>query len=294
MMAEDTLGENRGTPLHRVVSPAVCSSRSSVSRLLPVLRWLLHFASAVNENASGSNCQPLGQGGHYNRCNFGHRLEHGQAVCKAWRAEYMPPDAKILQTPGDLTDTKLAETLVETTSKKFGKIDILVNCAGIIGNGSIETTSLEQYDEMFAINVRSVFHLISVAVPHLILSKGNIVNVSSVTGMRSFPNVLAYCMSKSAVDQLTHCSALELAGKQVRVNAVNPGVVITELQKRGGMSEESYQTFLEHSKTTHPLGRAGNPEEVAKTIAFLASDAASFITGVTLPVDGGRHLTCAR
>uniref|UniRef100_A0A023FY57 Putative classical n=1 Tax=Amblyomma parvum TaxID=251391 RepID=A0A023FY57_AMBPA len=208
--------------------------------------------------------------------------------------EYMPPDTKILQTPGDLIDTKLAETLVETTSKKFGKIDILVNCAGIIGNGNIETTSLEQYDEMFAINVRSVFHLISLAVPHLITSKGNVVNVSSVTGMRSFPNVLAYCMSKSAVDQLTHCSALELASNQVRVNAVNPGVVITELQKRGGMSEESYKTFLEHSKTTHPLGRVGNPEEVAKTIAFLASDAASFITGVTLPVDGGRHLTCAR
>lgn len=208
--------------------------------------------------------------------------------------QYMPKDVKILQTPGDLTDTQLAETLVESTSKKFGKIDILVNCAGIIANGSIENTSLEHYDEMFAINVRSVFHLMTLAVPHLILSKGNVVNVSSVTGIRSFQNVLAYCMSKSAVDQLTHCSALELASKQVRVNAVNPGVVLTELQKRGGMTDESYAAFLEHSKTTHPLGRVANPDEVAKAIAFLASDAASFITGVTLPVDGGRHATCAR
>lgn len=208
--------------------------------------------------------------------------------------QYMPKDAKILQTPGDLRDTQLAETLVESTSKKFGKIDILVNCAGIIANGSIENSSLEQYDEMFAINVRSVFHLMSLAVPHLILSKGNVVNVSSVTGIRSFPNVLTYCMSKSAVDQLTHCSALELASKQVRVNAVNPGVVLTELQRRGGMTEESYAAFLEHSKTTHPLGRVASPDEVAKAIAFLASDAASFITGVTLPVDGGRHTTCAR
>lgn len=208
--------------------------------------------------------------------------------------QYMPKDVKILQTPGDLTDTQLAETLVESTSKKFGKIDILVNCAGIIANGSIENTSLAQYDEMFAINVRSVFHLMTLAVPHLILSKGNVVNVSSVTGIRSFQNVLAYCMSKSAVDQLTHCSALELASKQVRVNAVNPGVVLTELQKRGGMTDESYAAFLEHSKTTHPLGRVANPDEVAKAIAFLASDAASFITGVTLPVDGGRHATCAR
>ncbi|KAL1439496.1 hypothetical protein MTO96_010184 [Rhipicephalus appendiculatus] len=208
--------------------------------------------------------------------------------------QYMPKDVKILQTPGDLTDPQLAETLVESTSKKFGKIDILVNCAGIIANGNIENTSLEQYDEMFAINVRSVFHLMTLAVPHLIHSKGNVVNVSSVTGIRSFQNVLAYCMSKSAVDQLTHCSALELASKQVRVNAVNPGVVLTELQKRGGMTDESYATFLEHSKTTHPLGRVANPDEVAKAIAFLASDAASFITGVTLPVDGGRHATCAR
>lgn len=208
--------------------------------------------------------------------------------------QYMPKDAKILQTPGDLRDTQLAETLIESTSKKFGKIDILVNCAGIIANGSIENSSLEQYDEMFAINVRSVFHLMSLAVPHLILSKGNVVNVSSVTGIRSFPNVLTYCMSKSAVDQLTHCSALELASKQVRVNAVNPGVVLTELQRRGGMTEESYAAFLEHSKTTHPLGRVASPDEVAKAIAFLASDAASFITGVTLPVDGGRHTTCAR
>ncbi|KAH8031012.1 hypothetical protein HPB51_012480 [Rhipicephalus microplus] len=184
--------------------------------------------------------------------------------------QYMPKDVKILQTPGDLTDTQLAETLVESTSKKFGKIDILVNCAGIIANGSIENTSLEQYDEMFAINVRSVFHLMTLAVPHLILSKGNVVNVSSVTGIRS-----------------------AIATKLCTLH-FSPGVVLTELQKRGGMTDESYAAFLEHSKTTHPLGRVANPDEVAKAIAFLASDAASFITGVTLPVDGGRHATCAR
>ncbi|KAH7934334.1 hypothetical protein HPB49_025004 [Dermacentor silvarum] len=189
-------------------------------------------------------------------------------------------------------EDKLKE--VAEACQQYMPQDTKVNCAGIISNGSIENTSLEQYDEIFAINVRTVFHLMSLAVPHLIFSKGSIVNVSSVTGIRSFQNVLAYCMTKSAVDQLTHCSALELASKQVRVNAVNPGVVVTELQKRGGMSDESYATFLEHSKTTHPLGRVGNPDDVAKAIAFLASDAASFITGVTLPVDGGRHATCAR
>lgn len=143
-------------------------------------------------------------------------------------------------------------------------------------------------------NVRSLYHLTMVAVPHLVQNQGSIVNVSSVNGVRSFAGVLAYNISKSAVDQFTRCVALELAPKQVRVNSVNPGVVITELQKRGGMDEAAYVKFLERSKETHALGRPGNADEVAKAIAFLASDDASFITGVQLPVDGGRHALCPR
>lgn len=101
-------------------------------------------------------------------------------------------------------------------------------------------------------------------------------------------------MSKSALDQLTRCVALELAPKKIRCNSVNPGVTITELQKRGGLNEEAYQKFLERSKETHALGRPGNAEEVANVIAFLASSDASFITGATLAVDGGRHAMCPR
>lgn len=139
-----------------------------------------------------------------------------------------------------------------------------------------------------------MYHLTMLAVPHIIETKGSIVNVSSVNGLRSFVGVLAYCMSKSAVDQFTRCIALELASKQVRVNSVNPGVIITEIHKRGGMDEEAYQKFLDRTKTTHALGRPGNVEEVAATIAFLASDNASFITGVQVPIDGGRHAMCPR
>lgn len=184
--------------------------------------------------------------------------------------------------------------IVDETVKQFGRIDVLVNNAGMLERGSIEDTSLDQYDRVMNTNVRSIYHLTHLAVPHLIATKGNIVNVSSVNGMRSFPGVLAYNISKSAVDQFTQCVALELAAKGVRVNSVNPGVIVTEIHKRGGMDEATYAQFLEHSRTTHALGRAGNVTEVAETIAFLASDRASFITGALLPVDGGRHAMCPR
>lgn len=195
---------------------------------------------------------------------------------------------------GELTNECDTKNIVDCTIKHFGKLDILVNNAGILETGTIENTSLDQFDRMFNVNVKSIYHLTMLAVPHLIKSKGNIVNISSVNGLRAFAGVLSYCMSKAAVDQFTRCVALELALKQVRVNSVNPGVVVTELQKRGGMDQEAYRKFLERSKETHALGRPGLPEEVAQTIAFLASDDASFITGASIPVDGGRHAMCPR
>jgi NAD(P)-dependent dehydrogenase (short-subunit alcohol dehydrogenase family) len=194
----------------------------------------------------------------------------------------------------DVRETTQVDKLVTDAAESTGGIDVLVNAAGIIGNGSIETTTLDDWDKMLDINLRSVFYMIQKCVPHLEKNKGNIVNVSSVTGIRAFPNVLAYCVSKAAVDQLTRCSALELAPKGVRVNAVNPGVVVTNLHKRSGMDDEKYQAFLEHSKTTHPLGRPGEASEVADLIYFLASEQAAWITGATYEIDGGRAQTCAR
>ena len=194
----------------------------------------------------------------------------------------------------DVTQASAAETIVRTALAKFGGLTTVVNAAGIIGSGNIETTTDDQWDTMMDINSRAPFRLMRAAVPALIQSKGSIVNVSSVTGLRSFPGVLAYCVSKSAIDQLTRCAALELAAKGVRVNAVNPGVVISNLHRRGGMNEESYSAFLEHSKATHPIGRPGEPTEIADLIFFLASPNAAWITGETVSIDGGRHLTCAR
>ncbi len=194
----------------------------------------------------------------------------------------------------DVTENQAAATIVRTALDRFGGLTTLVNAAGIIGSGNIETTTDDQWDAMMDINSRAPFRLMRAAVPALIQSKGSVVNVSSVTGLRSFPGVLAYCVSKSAIDQLTRCAALELAGKGVRVNAVNPGVVISNLHRRGGMTEENYSAFLEHSKATHPIGRPGEPHEIADLIYFLASPHAAWITGETVSIDGGRHLTCAR
>jgi len=194
----------------------------------------------------------------------------------------------------DVTELSQVDRLISETADHFGQIDVLVNAAGILKPGNIENTTLDEWDKMMGINVRSVFYLMQACLPYLENTKGNIVNVSSVTGLRSFPNVLAYCVSKAAVDQLTRCSALELAPKGIRVNAVNPGVVVTNIHKRGGMSDSDYEKFLLNSKNTHPLGRPGKPEEVAALIYFLASDKAEWVTGATYSIDGGRALTCAR
>jgi len=194
----------------------------------------------------------------------------------------------------DLTKEEGRKRVIDQTIKRFGGIDVLVNAAGIIGSGTIENTTLEFWDNMMDLNLRSLFRLVQLALPSIIERKGNIVNVSSVTGVRAFPNVLAYCVSKAGVDQLTHCAALELGPKGVRINAVDPGVVLTNLHRNSGMQEDAYQKFLEHSKTTHPIGRIGKPEEVAELILFLASDRAGWITGGSFNIDGGRAQTCAR
>jgi NAD(P)-dependent dehydrogenase (short-subunit alcohol dehydrogenase family) len=203
-------------------------------------------------------------------------------------------DASIHFLAGDIADAHFRESLIKETIGKFGKLDVLINSAGIIGMGTIETTTLENFDQMMDINLYSIFHLSQLAIPHLEKTQGNIVNLSSVAGLRSFPGLVSYCVSKAAVDQLTRCTALELAPKNIRVNAVNPGVVVTNLHRRSGMPEESYQKFVEHSKTTHPIGRVGEPKEIAKLIAYLASDNSEWITGVTYSIDGGRAQTCFR
>lgn len=194
----------------------------------------------------------------------------------------------------DVTSADAPQRIVGAALDAFGGIDVLVNAAGVIAAGALEATTDEVWDAMMAINLRAPFRLMRAAAPHLAERKGCVVNVSSVNGLRSFPGVLAYCVSKAGVDQLTRCAAIEMAPLGVRINAVNPGVTVTNLHRRSGMDEAQYAAFLERSRTTHPLGRPGQPDDIAGMILFLASDRASWMTGETIPIDGGRHLTCAR
>ena len=213
--------------------------------------------------------------------------------------DHLCDDMKEVGTPvhpivADVTLADAPSRIVAATLAAFSRIDVLVNAAGVIATGTIESTTDESWDALMNINARAPFRLMRETLPQLIAHRGAVVNVSSVNGLRSFAGVLAYNVSKSALDQLTRCAALEMAPKGVRINAVNPGVTVTNLHRRGGMNEETYAAFLERSKETHPLGRPGKADEIAELIAFLASDRAAWITGATMSIDGGRHLTCAR
>jgi NAD(P)-dependent dehydrogenase (short-subunit alcohol dehydrogenase family) len=194
----------------------------------------------------------------------------------------------------DVTDPGAADAVVASAIEGFGSVDILVNAAGIIAMGPVEQTDDGLWARVMELNVNAPFRLMRAAIPHLKARRGAIVNVSSVNGRRVFPGLAAYNVSKAALDQLTRCAAIELAPSGVRVNAVNPGVTVTNLHRRGGMGEEQYAAFLTRAKETHPLGRPGQADEVAALIVFLASERAAFITGETIAIDGGRHLTCAR
>lgn len=116
-------------------------------------------------------------------------------------------------------------------------------------------------------------------------------NVSSYAGLRPLNQILAYSLSKAALDQFTKCASLELAAKGIRVNSINPGIIETPILKTSGSGvtgEDAYQKFIDHMKKSHPIGRIGTIEDTSEAIAFLANDASGFITGVLLPVDGGK------
>ena len=195
---------------------------------------------------------------------------------------------------GDVRDEEHAAEAVIQTIEVFGNLTILVNNAGVIGAGPVEATDTEEWDRVIDVDLKGPFLFCREAIPHLKARHGaNILNVSSVTGTRPYPNLAPYCVAKAGLDMLTQSLAVELAPYGIRVNAINPGVVVTNLHKATNTVPD-YEAFLARGKETHPLGFVGHPQDAAELIAFLVSDRARWITGGLMPLDGGRALTSLR
>lgn len=219
----------------------------------------------------------------------GRRLDRLEAVVREIEAS----GGRARAVTGDVRDLATADLLVGAAIESYGRLDGLVNGAGVLGNGSVIDGSIEEWDRVMDSNLRSVALMTRAAAKPLIATKGSIVTISSVASIRPYGNLAAYCVSKAAVDMFTRCAALDFAPHGVRVNAVNPGVVVTELHTVTSAVAD-YAGFLERSKGTHPIGRVGQPAEIAALVLFLMSDDAGWITGDTVSIDGGRALMSAR
>jgi NAD(P)-dependent dehydrogenase (short-subunit alcohol dehydrogenase family) len=176
--------------------------------------------------------------------------------------------------------------LVTQTLETFGRCDVLVNNAGIIRTGSILDVSPDDFDAVLRVNLRSYFLLTQLVARHMVErgEGGAVVNMSSLNSVLAIPDQVAYVTSKGGLQQLTKASALGLAAHGIRVNAVGPGSIMTDILRVVMDDDSKRRTIL--SRT--PLGRVGEPEEVARVVRFLASDDASYITGQTIFPDGGR------
>lgn len=193
------------------------------------------------------------------------------------------PSERTLAWPTDVASYPQVEALIAKTIEAFGKLDVLVNNAGISRVGSVTEAKLAHFELVMSVNVGGVFHGCRAAMPHLIATHGCIVNTASVSGLGGDRGMSLYNASKGAVVNLTRALAIDHGPDGVRVNAVCPTVTLTPMATSIHGNEATMQRVRERI----PLGRVARPSDVAAAIAFLASDDAAFITGVSLPVDGG-------
>lgn len=218
----------------------------------------------------------------------GRRVELGQRV----ENEIRQKGVRGVFVEADHSQAGNCSRVVERTLSEFGRVDILFNNAGIVTNGTAETTSEEVWNDTFAINVTAVWRMCKMVIPHMRKQgRGVIVNNGSDWSVVAGRDALPYVMSKGAVAMMTKAMALDYARENIRVNAVCPGDTFVDRWVEKGYFEGSDPVTIEEtmkeSSAYIPMGRFGKPEEIAKAVLFLASDDSSFVTGHLLLVDGG-------
>ncbi|TPE44361.1 3-oxoacyl-[acyl-carrier-protein] reductase [Pontibacter mangrovi] len=205
-------------------------------------------------------------------------VEKGQAL----EQELAAGGGKVKGYRSDASDYAQAEQLVEDVVKEFGKIDIVVNNAGITRDGLLMRMSEEQWDAVMNVNLKSVFAVTKAATKHMMRAKsGSIINITSVVGIKGNAGQANYAASKAGIIGFTKSVALELGSRNIRCNAIAPGFIETE------MTGELDQKVVDEWRKAIPLKRGGTPEDVAKAAVFLASDDSAYISGQVLQVDGG-------
>jgi len=196
---------------------------------------------------------------------------------------------QVVWVAGDIVEEGVQKQLVDAALNTFNQIDVLVNNAGLVISTNILAPNIADYDTVQNVNLRAAVSLTLMALPHLIKTKGNVVNISSIAAWLPITGNLAYAISKAGMDMFTKSLAFEVAPKGVRVNSVNPGVIPTNINRDRVPKEQLEQRYNMLGKM-HPLGRCGEVKEVVDSIIFLASDKSSFITGQLMAVGGGCQL----
>lgn len=197
-------------------------------------------------------------------------------------------DDKISYVAGDITKDEVVEHVMETVKEKYGHLDILINNAGWCPVQPITEITIEDYDKAFSLDVRALVNMTIHALPMIIEAKGNIINLSSVGATHRSANLSMYQAANIAVENFTRVWAIELAEKGVRVNAIAPGAIRTDIWNVTNLSLEDAKKHEEGIASSIPFKRFGKPDEVANVALFLASDEASYVSGSVYAVDGAQ------
>ena len=214
---------------------------------------------------------------HYSRA-----VEKAEAVCEQIRRDL---GQKAIPVQADIADRDAVNSMVTTVTEELGTIELLVNNAGDVGDMAFDELTPEHWDRIIAINLTGPFNVLWAVKPGMIAQQfGRIVNVSSIAALAVRPNQLPYAAAKAGVIALTKSCCGPLASHNIRINSVAPGAIATDML--GEVSAE----MVEHLRSTTPLGRLGEPEEMADVIAFLLSEESSYMTGSTVIASGGRIL----